>query len=173
MKTPSSEDLLLVLSIHAAKHVWGRLVWLCDIARVMVLPALDWNWIASQAKALGIVRIVRVAMLLANRLLGAAIPAAAQAALPDDSAAMALVLALAEVIQSHIVSESTFNVESMSYFRLMLRLRERPADRRRFLRRLVFTPGPSEWQAVHLPGPLFPLYRLVRLSRLAARVVRA
>jgi hypothetical protein len=171
MKTPSSEDLLLVLSIHAAKHVWGRLVWLCDIARVMVLPALDWNWIASQAKALGIVRIVRVAMLLANRLLGAAIPAAAQAALPDDSAAM--VLALAEEIQSHIVSESTFNVESMSYFRLMLRLRERPADRRRFLSRLVFTPGPGEWQAVHLPGPLFPLYRLVRLSRLAARVVRA
>ena len=47
MKTPASEDLLLVLSIHAAKHVWGRLVWLCDIARVMVLPSLDWKWIAS------------------------------------------------------------------------------------------------------------------------------
>jgi hypothetical protein len=170
MKTPASEDLLLVLSIHAAKHVWGRLVWLCDIARIMVLPALDWNWIGSQAKELGIVRIVRVAMLLANRLLGAAIPAAAQAVLPDDSAAMAL--ALAEEIQSHIVSDSTFNVESMSYFRLMMRLRERPADRRRFLRRLVFTPGPGEWQAVRLPGPLFPLYRLVRLSRLAARLVR-
>jgi hypothetical protein len=169
MKTPSSEDLLLVLSMHAAKHVWGRLVWLCDIARIMVLPALDWNWIGSQAQALGIVRIVRVALLLANRLLGAAIPAAARAAFPEDSAAPAL----AEEVQSHIVSEASYNVESVSYFRLMMRLRERPADRRRFLQRLVFTPGPREWHAVHLPGPLFPLYRLVRLTRLAARLVRA
>ena len=108
-------------------------------------------------------------MQLANRLLGAAIPAAAQAALPDDSAALELV----EEIESHIVSESSDNVESVSYFRLMMRLRERPADRRRFLQRLVFTAEPGEWQAVHLPAPLFPLYRLVRLSRLAARLVRA
>jgi hypothetical protein len=168
MKTPSPEDLLLVLSAHAAKHVWGRLVWLCDLARIMSLPTLDWNWIGSRAEALGIVRIVRVTMLLANRLLGAAIPAAAQASLPEDPATSALVAA----IQTHIASEFSYNVESVAYFRLMMRLRERPADRRRFLRRLVFTSGPSEWQAVRLPGPLFPLYRLVRLWRLAARLVR-
>jgi hypothetical protein len=168
MQTPSCEDLLLVLSTHAAKHVWSRLVWLCDIARIMSLSTLDWNWIASQAQALGIVRIVRVSMILANRLLDATIPLAAQANLPDDPAA----LSLADAIQSHIVSESQYNVESVAYFRLMIRLRERPADRRRFLRRLVFTPGPSEWHTVRLPAALFPLYRLVRLTRLAARVVR-
>lgn len=168
-KTPSREDLFLVLSAHAAKHVWGRLVWLCDLARIVSLPTLDWNWIGSQAKALGIVRIVRVTMLLANRLLGAAIPVAAQARLPEDPAAPAL----AGAIQTHIVSEASYNVESVAYFRLMMDLRERPADRRRFLRRLVFTSGPGEWQAVRLPGPLFPLYRMVRLSRLAARFVRS
>ncbi len=41
MKTPSLEDLFLVLSAHAAKHVWGRLIWLCDIARLMSLPDLE------------------------------------------------------------------------------------------------------------------------------------
>jgi hypothetical protein len=169
MQTPSCEDLLLVLSAHAAKHVWSRLVWLCDIARIMSLSTLNWNWIASQAQALGIVRIVRVSMIFANRLLDAAIQPASQATFPNDPAA----LSLADEIQTHIMSESPYSVESVAYFRLMMRLRERPADRRRFLRRLVFTPGPSEWQAVHLPAPLFPLYRLVRLSRLAARVVRS
>lgn len=168
MKTPSSEDLLLILSAHAAKHVWARLVWLCDIARIMNLPTLNWNWIGSEAGALGIVRIVRVSMLLANRLLSAAIPPAAQASFPEDSASLALV----DEIESHIASEAKLNVESLAYFRLMMRLRERPADRLRFLERLVFTPGPGEWQAVRLPAPLFPLYRLVRLSRLAARLVR-
>lgn len=168
MKTPSSEDLFLVLSAHAAKHVWGRLVWLCDIARIMSLPTLNWAWIASQAEHLGMVRILRVSMLLANQLLCVPIPAAAQAALSEDPDAQAL----ADEIRTHIASEDAFNVESVAYFRLMMRLRERPADRNRFFRRLVFTPGPGEWQAIRLPAPFFPLYRLVRLSRLAARFIR-
>ena len=172
MKTLRAEDLLLVLSAHAAKHVWGRLVWLCDIARVMSLPTLDWSWIASQAQELGIVRIVWVSMMLANRLLDAAIPQAAQESLSEDPAAIRVVNDLANEIQTHIASETAYNVESLAYFRLMMRLRERTADRRRFAQRLVLTPGPGEWQAVRFPAPLFPLYRLVRLSRLAARFVR-
>ncbi len=171
MKTPSSEDLLLILSAHAAKHEWARLVWLCDIARIISLPTLNWSWIGSEARALGIVRIVRVSMLLANRLLGTTIPPASlpEASLREDRATLPLV----DEIQSHIASEATFNVESFAYFHFMMRLRERSADRLRFLQRLVFTPGPGEWQAVRLPPPLFPLYRLVRLSRLAARLVRS
>jgi hypothetical protein len=173
MKTPSPEDLLLVLSAHAAKHVWGRLVWLCDIARIINLPTLNWDWIASQADALGMVLILRVTTVLANRLLGTVIPPAAQASLPGDSAMLSpLTLTLADEIQTHLMSDAVYNVESLAYFRLMMRLRERPADRRRFLQRLVFTPGPGEWQAVRLPAPMFPLYRLVRLSRLAARLLR-
>ncbi len=168
MKTPSLEDLFLVLSAHAAKHVWGRLIWLCDIARLMSLSTLNWNWIGSQAEALGIARIIRVTLLLANQLLGVAIPAAGQARFPENAAA----LALANEIHPHIASDSSFNVESVAYFRLMMRLRERPADRVRFLRRLVFTSGPGEWQSVRLPSSLFPLYRVIRLSRLAARLVR-
>jgi Uncharacterised nucleotidyltransferase len=172
MKTLRMEDLLLVLSAHAAKHVWGRLVWLCDIARIMTVPTLDWSWIASQARELGIVRIVRVTMLLANHLLDAAIPAAAQESLPEDPASLSVVNDLVNEIKTHIASETSYNVESLAYFRLMMRLRERPADRRRFVQRLVLTPGPGEWQAVRLPAPLFPLYRLVRLARLAAKFVR-
>lgn len=169
VRTPSHSDLLLVLSTHAAKHVWNRLVWLCDIAQLINLPTLDWNWIASQASELGIVRIVWVTMLVANRLLDVPIPAAAQAGLPQDSSASAFV----DEIVGHITSEAEYNFESFSYFRLMMRLRERTADRLRFLQRLALTPGPSEWQTVNLPGPLFPVYRLIRLSRLAARLVRA
>jgi len=169
MRTPSPADLFVVLSLHAAKHVWGRLAWLCDMAQLMSLPSLDWEWIGSHAEDLGIVRILRVTMLAANQLLGAAIPAAAQESLPEDRAAPALV----EEIRTHIFSESAFNVESLAYFRLMMRLRERRSDRLRFLARLAFTPGPGEWAAVRLPRPLFPLYPLVRLSRLAAKLVGA
>ena len=173
MKTLRVEDLLLVLSAHAAKHVWGRLVWLCDIARIMSVPTLDWTWIASQAQELRIVRIVRVSMLLANRLLDAAIPPGAQENFPKDPPSLSVENDLVNEIQTHIASETSYNVESLAYFRLMMRLRERAADRRRFMQRLVLTPGPGEWQAVRLPAMLFPLYRFVRISRLAARFLRS
>jgi len=169
MRTPSPADLLLILSLHAAKHAWWRLAWLCDIAQLISLPSLDWRWIKSQAKDLGVVRILRVTMLAANRLLEAVIPGAAQEGLQEDAAAVAL----AEEIMTQIVSEAAVDVESVAYFRLMMRLRERPSDRLRFLSRLVFTPGPGEWQAVRLPRPLFPLYHAIRLSRLAAKLVGA
>ena len=166
MRTPSREDLFLILCVHAAKHVWGRLVWLCDIAQLMSSSDLNWNWIGSQAKDVGIARILRVTLLAANSLLRAKIPAAAEQSLPADPEAGAL----AEEIRRHIVSDSSYNSESTAYFRLMMRLRERRADRWQFAWRLVLTPGPGEWNAVDLPRPLFSLYRLVRLSRLASRM---
>ena len=168
MRTPAPSDLFIILSLHVAKHVWGRLKWLCDLARLMNLPSLDWKWIGSQARDLGIARILQVTMLLANQLLDASVPAAAQENLPKDRVTAALV----KQVRDHIVNQAAFNVESLAYFRLMMRLRERPADRLRFLTRLAFTPGPGERAAIHLPQPLFPLYPLVRLSRLAARVLR-
>lgn len=168
MKTLRSEDLLLVLSAHAAKHVWGRLVWLCDIAQLVRLPSLDWDCIWAEADKLGMARILQVTLLAANRLLKVEIPEPAQAHLADESASR-----LADEIQEEIVSAAAYDVESVSYFRLMMRLRERSSDRIKFLRRLIFTPGPSEWMAARLPPPLFPLYRVVRLSRLASRLVRS
>ena len=168
METPCAEDLFIVLSLHAAKHAWGRLIWLCDLARLMNLPRLNWTLIAEHAKDLRIVRILRVGMLLANRMLAAPIPDAADASLPQD----ALAEELAEEIQSHVTSDTLFNVESFEYFRLMLRLRESNSDRLCFLARLIFTPGPGEWEAIQLPALLSPLYRLVRLSRLTARLLR-
>jgi hypothetical protein len=168
MKTPSLEDLFLILSLHAAKHVWGRLIWLCDLARIVALPDLNWEWIGSQAEELGIVRILRVTLLLTQRLLGAEVPSQAERCLPQDAEAGPL----ANEIEMHLASGTKYDVETVAYFRLMLRLRENPRHRMRFLTRLAFTPGPGEWAAVRLPPSLFPLYRLLRFYRLAARLVR-
>ncbi len=169
MKMPSTEDLFIVLALHAAKHVWGRLIWLCDLARISRLPTLDWNRIGDLARQSGIARILRVTLLLSNQLLTAEIPASAESAIrPDPEAAV-----IANEIQKCIGSARAYDVESFSYFGLMLRLRENRSDQIRFLTRLVFTPGPGEWSAVRLPQPLFPLYRMIRLYRLTRRLVRA
>jgi hypothetical protein len=168
VKTPSPEDLLLVLSVHAAKHVWGRLIWLCDIAQILKLGNLNWDLVQARAEKFGIERILHVTLLLGNRLLGTPIPAPIDGPMLEDRAAGAF----ADEIAVDVARGVTYEEQQVSYFRLMMQLRERKADRLRFLTRLTFTPGPGEWEAVRLPRPLFPLYRLVRLARLASRFAR-
>ena len=167
VKTLSPEDSFLILALHAAKHVWGKLIWLCDLARISRSSRLDWKWIGDQAKDLGIARILLVTLALARDLLGASFLASALEHLPGDAA----IDPLAKEIAAYIASEESFDVESPAYFKLMMRLRERRRDRMRFVSRLAFTPGPSEWALVRLPRSLFPLYRVVRITRLAARLV--
>jgi hypothetical protein len=168
VKTPSAEDLLLVLSVHAAKHVWGRLIWLCDIVQILELGNLNWDLVQARAREFGIERILHVTLLLGNRLLGKPIPSPVEKAILEDRAARAF----ADEIAVDVGRGVTYEEQQVSYFRLMMQLRERKADRLRFLTRLTFTPGPGEWEAVRLPRPLFPLYRLVRLARLASRFAR-
>jgi len=167
VKALAAEDLFVVLALHAAKHVWGRLIWLCDLGRIGNLPTLNWKLIGDQARGLGVVRILRVTLLLAQKLLGSTFPASAAENLPEDSAAGTL----AEEVESYISNEKIYDVESLAYFRLMLRLRERRIDQARFVSRLILTPGPAEWAIVRLPKPLAPFYRVIRVARLTARTV--
>ena len=168
LRTPSAEDLLLVLAVHGAKHVWGRLIWLCDIAQILQREQVNWDWVRAHAREIGIERILHVTLLLANRFLATEIPAPIEGAALADGAARAF----ADEIAVAVAGETSYEEQQVAYFRLMMSLRERKMDRLRFLSRLAFTPGPGEWQAVRLPKSLFPLYRLVRMARLAGRFAR-
>lgn len=168
VKTPCDEDLLIVLSVHAAKHAWEKLIWLFDIAQIMKRKSVNWDQVQSQARELGIERILHLTLLLIDRLLACELPSPVQNAIAADRSAQVF----AEQIASSIARGISYQPETLPYFRLMMRLRERPIDRLRFLWRLTFTPGPGEWEIVHLPKALFPLYRVVRLARLASRFAK-
>ena len=165
LRTLCDQDLMLVLCVHAAKHAWKQLSWLCDIAQLARSRSLDWAALRIQAAGLGIERIVAVSFLVAYKLLGAAVPA--QLDVERD----AKTESLAQRIVQLIVAEEELDPESVAYFRLMMELRERGKDRASFCWRLLVTPGSGEWSAVRLPGALFPLYRVVRVGRLAGRLI--
>jgi Uncharacterised nucleotidyltransferase len=47
----SPETTLLVLCMHGTRHVWSRLIWICDVARLIESwPGLDWQAVAQEAK---------------------------------------------------------------------------------------------------------------------------
>ena len=165
-RTLSGEDLLLALCVHAAKHVWTQMSWLRDITRLAQTYELNWGFIEREAAQVGIQRIVAMNFLLADQLFRCGLPARFGKWL-DDRATRALVPKVLEIMQLSVPYET----ESFAYFRLMLRLRERRRDRARLLWRLAMTPGIGEWKSVRLPRLLFPMYSLVRVGRLAKRLI--
>jgi Uncharacterised nucleotidyltransferase len=162
----SPEDSLLVLSLHAAKHLWTRLIWVADIAEILRAPRLDLKPVIARARALGIARILSVSLWLAERLLSAPIPASACGLVHDSEVKL-----LGEKCVARLASAATYDFESTRYFRQVFKLRERSSDRWRYLWRLVWTPGPGEVATVALPEKMFPLYRVVRVVRLLRKLI--
>jgi len=88
----SPENEFVLISIHGAKHFWERLIWISDVAAmVRNHPELDWNVIRRSAAEAGAERMVRVALLLAERSLGVPIPEEMKNEMQRDSACLRLV----------------------------------------------------------------------------------
>ena len=164
LRTLSAEDLLLVLCVHAAKHAWQQLSWLCDIAELARSQQINWNAVEEKSKRLGIQRMVAISLFLAHRLLEGA---------PSKlclGGGFGSIENLTNEIIPTLAEGTDHNTESISYFWLMIRVRERWQDRIKFIWRLILTPSVGEWSAIRLPAQLFPLYRVVRIFRLLSRL---
>jgi len=158
----SGEDSLLALCVHAAKHLWMRLIWICDIAETMRTQVVDWEVFCARAREIGVVRMVAVSFFLVRTLFGISMPGPAQEIVDGDPR----VRDLGEQFAARLARSATYDFESTEYFRWILKLRERRRDRVRYLWRLTWTPGEGDIAAVQLPEALFPLYRVVRAVRL-------
>ena len=158
----SPEDLLLVLCLHAAKHLWMRLIWVCDIAETIRTQVVDWALVCARAREMGILRILGVSFWLAQRLLDCPLPDSAQQVMNADPT----VPAIGKQFAARLARSATYDFESTEYFRLILKLRERRGDRVRYVWRLLWTPGEGDLAAIKLPEAMFPLYRGVRAVRL-------
>ncbi len=158
------EDQLIFLCVHAAKHQWAQLGMVRDIAATVRL-SLDWESLLREAQRLGILRIVLVSLALADVLIGCEIPKPV-AGLSAINAARGF---LAGIIERMIAMQE-IPLESSSYFRFMVQVRERTSDRAKFIWRLATTPSAGEWGTVKLPDTLFPLYSFVRAARLAGKI---
>src|SRR5208337_3751551 len=93
---PSPEDSVLALCLHAAKHLWTRLIWLSDIAETARIETIDWTLVISRAQALGIARILGVSFWLAKNVLRANLPAAIETMIATDCAVSVLGAEFAE-----------------------------------------------------------------------------
>lgn len=62
-------------AFHGTKHNWHRAFWLVDMAQAMRSATLDWGATLALAKQLGVERQLAMSALLAEEVLGVALPA--------------------------------------------------------------------------------------------------
>ena len=145
------EDLLLVLCVHGAKHHWGRLMWICDIAELLRADSkrIDWTYFKNHASELGGWRMLCLGVLLSNDLLRASVPEDVLDAMQAEPKARLLA---AEVSSRLFTGTSVMAVDRPAFY---IQLRERPRDRfrcRLYLGYRMLTPQTQAWTLRLLHG---------------------
>jgi hypothetical protein len=88
----SAEHEFVLISVHGGTHFWERLMWISDIAAMVHnRPELNWKNVRQSAADVGAERMVRVALLLSERLLGVRVPEEMKNEVAGDSSCSRLV----------------------------------------------------------------------------------
>lgn len=67
----SVEDELVLVCVHASKHLWERLAWVADVASLLTGDTvLQWERATAAASEVGAERMLRVGVRLATEILG-------------------------------------------------------------------------------------------------------
>jgi hypothetical protein len=164
--TLSPESLLLYLCVHGTKHMWSRLVWLGDVAR-LARAQPGWVRIFELATEAGCTRPLLLGLLLAYEVLAAPVPEAilerARAAPAVQAAARQVVLRLNRIAPAE--------PESLEITAFNARLAERTWHKVRHYAALFKAPTEAELELVLLPPKLFFLYYPLRAARLASKYI--
>jgi hypothetical protein len=166
VRTLSAEDLLLVLCVHGTKHMWERLEWICDVAKLVGMhAAIDWPGVMKQAATLGSERMLFLGLSIAHDLLCVALPREVLESVRADPA----VATLAGQVYQRLFSDQHALTGDLERCLFHLKARERFRDRLLYCLRLAMTTTPEDWALVPLPSSLFPLYYVLRPIRLAGK----
>ncbi len=157
----SAEDHLTVLCLHASKHMWRRLEWICGIAALMERDRTpDWEHVFRRAGSWGCERVLLLGLLLAHQLTGTALPAQVLSRIQS----MPSVETIAREVWRGLFSDSTPGFVELTWFRL--RLTDRLSSRIRYCVNRSLLPSYEDLGWVRLPEPLSFLYFLLRPFRL-------
>jgi hypothetical protein len=154
----ANEDLVLILCMHGAKDEWKKLIWILDLARMMVKGGLlDWHSIALRARDARMELPLLLGLQLVKDLF-----------LPDLAPPMETKLQARKIVAG-LARETVgrlgdvaarpgrFPVKSMH-----LKLCRNFRDKAHYAFQALFVPRIEDWALVRLPAWLTPLYFVLR-----------
>lgn len=157
----SPEIKLLVLCMHGSKHGWSRLIWICDVARLLASsPDMDWEAVIREARNTGLWRTLALGILLGHRVAGAVVPQTVLRRFESDRTACNL----AQHIQKNLfeapgstpIGRVPYNIQLLGF-----------QDRIRLLWSMnLLRPNERDRASLPLPKSLHALYYLIRPFRI-------
>ena len=155
------DDLLVALCVHGTKHEWERLAWVRDVAAVLAkFPEIDLERVVGQARARGYSRLMLLSLFIARECAAVALPAPLAYAIDADEVAPALGRDVIEGLFRPTPPDPP--TDRVRAFRI--RVRERWADRLRYVALTLVTPNRYYVQSVSLPSQLWWGYYAVRVG---------
>ena len=92
VRTLGPDDTLIYLCVHGSVHVWYRLFWLLDVAKLVESGQIrNWDHLADRAARSGTLRPLAQGLVLAHVLLGSRLPDAVLRCSAADRAVMGMV----------------------------------------------------------------------------------
>ena len=164
--TFSAEDLLIILCVHGAIHLWPNLIWICDVGRLIhVHKDLNWESVLRHARTLRSERMLYLGLSLGARLLCAPLPEEVDRLIGADS----VVKKLSQELIGCLFVRSDGHPTLWRSALFHLRARECLKDKLLYGTRLAMTTTVEDWSFFCLPDSLFALYHLLRPVRLALK----
>jgi Uncharacterised nucleotidyltransferase len=168
------EQMLVLLSMHLASHLWRRLNWICDIAAIVnSRPDIDWELLLRTARRVGCERILSVSLLLSKNLLRSSLPRHVDEKFGKDEVSALIV----QEVRDRLVTETKLEYWRIDSVRYAIIQRERQKDRfqafiTNVLRKVSLRPNRADAESLRLPASLSFLHYITRPIRLATAVLR-
>jgi len=161
----SVEDELVLISIHGAKHLWERLLWIADVAALVSRQTgMDWGRARASAGAVGAEHLLHLGLRLAADVLHPHLPEEVSTLVQQDALAAKLVAQILRWLPA--AGHAPPGLFERAAFRLRMRggLLRAPA----YLLRLSLSPTEEDWQA----GERISHNRLLDVLRRPFRLAR-
>lgn len=166
----SREDELLMLAVHGTKDFWARLIWIADIAELVKLPpAMIWTELFARADEMKAGRMLRLAILLARKIVGLEIPRDVEAAIEKDRVAGKVATRVCEQLFGK--TQACEGILRRSIYRI--RSVEGLWGGLKYWMRLATAPAEEDWSSFEMPKVLARSYAVLRPVRLWKKYSRS
>ncbi|HKP15231.1 MAG TPA: nucleotidyltransferase family protein [Gemmatimonadaceae bacterium] len=159
-------DLLAVLAMHGARHLYERLEWLAGVTRLLVAWEGDADRLVTHAESLRARRMLLVSVHMAHRVLGFPLGDDWRRLLASDADATALGATMAADLEGYALRDAPFP-GGAALQRRYAELVDTRLDRVKLYIHAALDPTARDHEAVALPDALVPLHRVIRPARLA------
>ena len=174
LKTLAFPDLFIYLCLHGSRHGWERLAWICDLHELIKSEQksgkrIDWREIQLHGQRHGCEKVIELGLFLIHDFFGMKTEFPVWKQVEKNETFKKI----SRQIQNKIFAKSQTSTEIGDWYLYHLSLKEKKTDKLKlhfhyfsWYLRLVLTPNLLDKAVFNLPPIFYPLYYVLRPSRL-------